>query len=148
MGDINKKYGSSGVAITLILASLANGSKAVSNEISNSVNLFFGDLVQLKVKTGPSGVGADGVISAFVIGSADEGTSYPGNQNNELKPIGVFNANVNATIFTSGLMSVSNAFGGDIPEKWKIVILNGTGAALDGTEGSHSKFYQGSKVQN
>lgn len=148
MADINLKYGSNNQTITIILASLANGSKAVSNEINNLTNLFFDALLQLKIKTGASGVSSSGVIRVFAIGSADGGTSYPGSPNNELKPIGIFNANANATTFISNLVSVANAFNGKLPEKWKIVVKNDTGSALDATEGDHSKFYQGVFAQS
>lgn len=145
MSLINEKFGSSGVAITVILASLANNGKSVSNEIDNSSDLFFGSWPQFNLKTGPSGVSASGVIRFFAIGSADGGASYPGAPNNEGTFIGLMNANVNATVFTSNLMEFANGFAGKLPEKYKIVVLNETGAALDATEGNHDKFYQGVK---
>lgn len=148
MADIKIKYGPNNQSITITLASLADDAKVVSNEINNLSNLFFDALIQLKIKTGPSGVSASGVIRVFAIGTSDGGTSYPGSPNNELLPIGIFNANANAITFISPIMSLANAFGGKLPEKWKIVIKNDSGSALDSTEGNHVKFYQGVLAQS
>lgn len=136
-------YGPDGVAITIIFASLADGSRVVSSEIDFSALLYFGALLQLIIKTGASGVSSDGVIRVYVIASADGGTSYPGTPNNQLLLLDIFNANVNGTTFISNLKDIALAFGGKLPKKVKLVVENATGAALDAAEGNHSKFYQG-----
>ena len=146
-GDLPLKYGASNRPITILLAGLANGSKATSEEISNAADLFHDALVQLKVKTGASGVSSTGVLYVFAIGSADGGASYPDSENDERKPIGIIKANADATTFISELMSVAAAFNGKLPERWKIVVKNETGAPLDGNEPDHIKFYQGVLVQ-
>lgn len=135
-------------AITIVLDSLADGDVAASSPISNSSDLFLDALVQLSVKTNASGVDtAAGVIRVFVIASVDGGTTYPGAPNDELLPIGVFNANADATTFHSQPMSVAKAFNGIMPKEWKLVVKNDTGAALDATEGNHTKQYQGIQGQ-
>ena len=145
--DIKLKYGASGQAITIILASLADGAKATSNEISNTANLFMDVLIQLSIKTNATGVSGTGVVRVYAIGSVDGGTSYPDSANNGMLPIGIITANVNATTFTSSPMSLAAAFNGKVPEKWKIVVEDDTGADLDGTELNHTKLYQGILAQ-
>jgi hypothetical protein len=147
MGDIKAKYGTSNQSITITLASLADAAKAVSNEISNTANLFLDALVQFKIKTAAAGVSSTGVVYIYAVGSADGGTSYPDSVNQTKLLIGIMDANANATTFTSVPMSVAAAFNGKLPEKWKIVVENQTGAALDATEGNHAKFYQGVLAQ-
>jgi len=142
-GDLQIKYGLSSQPITLLLANLADGDKVVSDEISNASDLFHDAFVQLKVKTGAAGVSTTGVLYVYTVGSADGGVSYPDSENNEKRPIGIIKANANAATFVSELMSVAAAFNGKLPERWKLVVKNQTGAALDATEGDHSKFYQG-----
>jgi len=142
-GDLQIKYGLSNQPITLLLANLADGSKATSDEISNVSDLFHDVLVQLKVKTGAAGVSATGVLYVYAVGSADGGALYPDSENDERRPIGIIKANADAATFVSELMSIAEAFNGKLPERWKVVVKNQTGAALDGTESNHSKFYQG-----
>lgn len=142
-GDLKSKYGSSGVNITITLASLADGAKATSSEISNTSDLFLDVLVMIQVKTNASGVDAAGVVYVYAIGSVDGGTTYPDSDNDNKQFIGVMTANANATTYKSNALSVANAFNGKLPEKWKIVVENQTGAALDSTEGNHAKESQG-----
>jgi len=134
--------------IVVLLKNLTDGSIATSVQISNTTDLYLDVLVQLSVKTG-SGVDTDnGVIRVFVIASVDGGVTYPDVSNDELIPIGVFNANVDTTTFKSPPMSVANAFGGKLPEKYKIVVKNDTGANLDNVdEAVHLKQYQGIQGQ-
>jgi len=144
-GDLLLKYANV-AAITITLASLADNGVAVSSEIDNSSNLYLDALVQLKIKT-TSTVDSTGYIAVYAVGSVDGGTSYPDSVNRKSKPIAIINANVNNTTFTSNPVSVAQAFFAGLPEKWKIVIENKTGASLDSTEGNHAKQYQGIKHQ-
>lgn len=159
MTDIKAKYGTSNQTITITLASLASGSSRASSAIDNTTNLFMDALVQVKVKTGASGVSSTGYITVYAYGTADGGTSYTESATGSdaaitlvsptnLKLLGLINAVANATTYISSPMSVAGAFGGQLPDHWGIVITNSSGAALDSTEGNHAKIYQGVMVQS
>lgn len=139
-GNIKQKFGSA-VDLTIVLASLADAANVLSSEVDNTSDLFNDVLVQLQVTTGASGVSSSGVVHVYAIGIID--SLEPGSPNVLLNPIGVINANVNATVFKSNVFSVANAFGGKMPPRWKLVVRNDTGAALDSTEGNHLKKMQG-----
>jgi hypothetical protein len=61
--------------------------------------------------------------------------------------VGTINMVANATTYVSGPMSVANAFGGQLPERWGIVVENRSGAPFDATEGNHAKLWQGVLAQ-
>jgi len=152
MSDVKNAYGSAGQAITITLASLADGAIRQSTAVDNSTNLFMDALVSVKVKTGASGGDAGDVIKVYAYGSVDGGTTYSGectgtdgsiSTNRNLSLLYVIKANAATTTFYSPPLSVASAFGGTLPQKWGIVVENSTGAALDGTGGNHSVQYQG-----
>jgi hypothetical protein len=142
-GDIKSKYGASNTTITIALVSLADNGKVSSSEIDNSSDLFWDALVQIKVKTGVSGINANGTIPVYAMGSVDGGTTYPDSANVDTRLIGIMNANASAATFQSNPMSVAAAFNGVLPQKWKIVVENQTSSIFDTTSGNHAAFYQG-----
>lgn len=156
MADLKAKYGTGGQTITITLASLANNGARESTVIDNSSNLFVDALVQLQIRTGSSGVSATGSVNIYAYATVDGGTTYtdpatgsnagvtlPAADLRNVKLIGVMYLIANSTTYKSAPLSVAQAFGGILPEKWGIIIENKTGAALSGTEGDHAKLYQG-----
>jgi hypothetical protein len=138
-------YGSNNQTITISLNSLADGATVFSSEISNTSDLFLDVLIRVIVLTESSAIDATGYITVFVVASADgAGGTYPDGANDELKPIMVFNANVASTTYNSPLASIASAFGGVVPEKFKIGVKNDTGNALEST--GNSAHYQGIKL--
>jgi hypothetical protein len=137
-------YGSDDQAITIALDSLADGATVYSSEISNTTDLFLEILIRVIVLTESSAIDADGFITIFAVASADGGTTYPDGANDELRQISKFNANVASTTYNSPLASIAAAFGGSIPEKFKIGVKNNTGNALENT--GNSAHYQGAKL--
>ena len=138
---------------TCTLASLASSTAGVGRQstvIDNSTNLFDDALVTIKVKTGATGVSATGFIAVYAFGTTDGGTTYTDSAGatdaaltvSASRLIGTFPAIANATTYVSQQMSVAAAFGGILPAKWGIVVVNSSGAALDATEGNHAKQYQ------
>ena len=153
------KYGTNGQAITCTVASLGNTSARVATAIDNTSNLFLDALVFLKLKTGASGVASTGQINVYAIGMVDGGTTYTENAGStdaavtltsppNARLIGVINAVANATTYYGGPFSVAQAFGGNLPDHWSIIVENQTGAALDSTPGNHFIKYQGVESQN
>jgi hypothetical protein len=153
------EYGTASSAITITLASLANNAARSSTAVSNSTNLFLDAGVMIKITTGAIGVSSTGYVNVYAYGTVDGSTLYTGgatgtdaahtiNDPTNLMLLGVINANASATAYIGGPMSVARAFGGVLPTSWGIVIENKTGAALDATEGSHVKIYQGTYIKS
>lgn len=149
---IETNYGTNGQSITCTLASLANNGQRQSTAVTNT--LYDDVLVQVKIKTGTSGVSATGIVNIYAYGTVDNGTTYGDTVTGtdgavtltsppNLRLIGTINAVANATTYKSNPMSLVTAFDGRVPQKWGIVVENKTGAALDSTAGNFSSLYQG-----
>lgn len=152
MADFKTKYGASNQAITITFTSLANNGARQSTPIDNSSNLYKNALVSVKVKSNSSGTVATGYVNVYAYGTTDGGSTYGGVTGTvdggvtltsppNLRLIGVINVVANSTVYESGPFSVASAFGGELPEKWGIVIENKSGATLDAAIGS--AWYQG-----
>jgi hypothetical protein len=160
MAEIKNKYGTSNQAITITLNSLANDGKRESTAVDNSTNLFFDALVQVKIATNASNDSTgDKSVYIYAYGTADGGTTYSGNASGtdssfgtdpqqlaNCKLIAVIYAPTKNMTYESDLMSIANAFGGKLPEKWGIVGHNMTGYALNSS--GNGAFYQGVLAQS
>jgi hypothetical protein len=160
MADIRNKYGTSNQAITITLNSLANDGKRESAAVDNSTNLFLDALVQVKIATNASNDSTgDKSVYIYACGTADSGTTYSGNasgtdssfgtdpqQIQNCKLVGVVYAPTANKTYESDLMSIANAFGGKLPQKWGIIGHNKTGYALNSS--GNSAFYQGILAQS
>lgn len=153
MASIKQAFNTAGQNFTITLAGLASSMVGVGRQssiVDNSANLFLDALVQIIIKTGASGVSATGFISVYAFGTVDNGTNYTdgagaidaGITVSAARLIGTFPAIANSTTYKSQLMNVAKAFGGILPAKWGIIVVNSSGAALDATEANHSKLYQ------
>jgi hypothetical protein len=158
MSDIKQKLGTTNQALTLTIASLANNGQRESTVVDNTSDKFLNALVQLKIKSGAASTSATGYVEVYAYGTTDDGTTYGDNATGtdagitltdppNLRPIGRVNVVANATTYKSNPMSVAAAFGGVLPAKWGIVIVNKTGGTLDATGGNHSAIYQGVKAE-
>lgn len=158
MANILSLYGTSNQPITITLASLANNTQRASTVVDNSSTVWLDALVQVQVKSGASAVSATGAVNVYAYGTSDGGTTYSEGATGtdaaitltvppNARLIGVLNVVANAVTYKSSPMSVAAAFGGVLPQKWGIIVENKSGAALDATEGSHLKFYQGAGAQ-
>ena len=160
MAEIKSKYGTNNQAITITLNSLANGGKRESAAVDNSANFFLDALVQVKIATNASNDSTgDKSVYIYAYGTADGGTTYSGNasgsdssfgadpqQLQNCRLIGVVYVPTANKIYESDLMSIANAFGGKLPEKWGIVADNETGYALNSS--GNGAFYQGILAQS
>jgi hypothetical protein len=137
---------------------LANNGAQQSTAVDNTTNLFLDALVMLKVKTGASGTSANGYANVYAFGTVDDGTTQTENAGAtdaaitltvppNARLVGAIACVANATTYYGGPMSVAAAFGGVLPAKWGLIVENKTGGALDSTEGSHAKLYQGLLMQ-
>lgn len=158
-------------AITITLTSLANGGYRESAEVDNSSNLYVDALVEGSIQVGA--VSADGTISIYAYGNLGD-TVYTGglagtNETitwgttpssssvegfNQLPLLGV--VSVDATDDSSsssgqiefGPYAIAPAFGGVMPAKWGIVVLNSTGTGFHATGTPNGIWYRGVKYTN
>ena len=153
MADIKQAYGSS-TGITITLADLAAGAWRESTAIDNQTNKFLDVMVQLAVKMGSGTPAGANRFRVYLYGSED-GTTYPDvitGADAAITPreigdlILLESIDVNAAGALTYAMdpeAIAKAFGGVMPRKWGIIVLNDTGLAFDSTEGNHSKTYTG-----
>lgn len=139
-------------AITITLASLANSTAGVGRQstlIDNTANLYVSALIYLSIKVGTSPT-ANTPISVYLLrsnnnapvvddgaGAADAGITII-----NATPLGVINCSATTTGATYAASFDTSSLG-PLGPKWGIAIVNGTGAALDSTEGNHTKTFIG-----
>lgn len=149
-------FGPSNQPITCTITSLANNAARQSTVVDNSSNLYLDALVHVKVKSAAASTSASGYVEVFAYGTADGGTTYSDSATGadgaitltappNMRRIGVINVVANSTTYNGGPFSVAAAFGGILPQKWGIVVVNKSGATLDASVGS--AFYQGVQQQ-
>lgn len=156
MSQLKTKYGTGNQAITITLASLASAGARESTAVDNSAAaaLFLDVLVQVAVKThatnAPTG---DKACYVYVYGTSDPGTpTWPDTVTGtdagitltvptQLRLLGVINCAAANVTYKSEPMSVAAAFGGQVPAKWGIVVVNATGQTLNAS--GSSAWYQG-----
>ena len=148
--------------MTCTLASLPSSATAGRQSVvvdNQGTDLAIDSIVQVKVTTGTSPT-VNTTIQIWAFGTAD-GTNYSGGNlgtvDQTITPTGVnqlrlletivVTATSNAT-YGGGPYSIQNAFGGTMPRKWGIFVLNSTGVALNATGGNHSVQYTPVKYQS
>lgn len=82
----------------------------------------------------------DGTSSAETVTSVGVGLGY-------LKPLGSISVDSNTSnrAYDFGPVSVAQAFGGVLPERWSLFITHNTGVNSNSTAGNHVWKYQGIK---
>lgn len=156
MADVKTSYGTP-AALTITLASLADATSAgrESTVVSNTSDQYLDALVSARIKTANSGsISAPSAVFVYAYASVDGGSEYPDtvtgadaaitlNSPTQLKLLGaVYVAAINTT-YKGGPWSVASLYGGRMPEKWGIVIVNDSGTALSATGGDHAVEWQG-----
>lgn len=157
MATVQGAYGTSNQALTITLNSLASSATAgrSSAAVDNSSEKLLDALVRVNIAMPGSGtVANDKACYVYAYGSADGGTSYDDgvagtdsafthSSPPNLRLIGVVSCPTNTGTYRSPLMSVAAAFGGQLPERWGIVVRNYTGVTLNSS--GNSAHYQGIK---
>lgn len=140
------------VSLTCTLTSVTNTTAWGCASVDNTTNLYLDAVTFVQIKTNAAGTSATGTLTIYAYGSADSGTTYTDSVTGSnasqtltnptnLKVIGICNAVANAVTYNCGPFEVGQAFGGVLPDKWGIVVLNSTGATLDASVGS--AWYEG-----
>jgi hypothetical protein len=157
MADILTGYGSSGQAVTITLASLGDSATAgrESTSVDNSSSKFLDVLITAKVKTQNSGsIVAPSAAFVYAYATVDGGSEWPDtvtgsdaaitiNNPTQLKLLGAIYAAAINTTYKGGPWSLASLFGGKMPQKWGVVIINDMGTALSATGSDHGVEYQG-----
>jgi hypothetical protein len=116
--------------------------------------VFQDALFSLAVKSNSSGTSTTGYVNVYAYGTTDGGTNYTEGATGSDASIsltappnairlGSINVVANSTTYHGGPWSVAQGFGGTLPDHWGVIVENQSGAGLDGTEGNHTKTYQG-----
>lgn len=157
MADILTGYGANGQTITITLTSLADSSTAgrESTAINNASDKFLDVLIAGKVKPQNSGsITAPSAAFVYAYASVDAGSDYPDtvtgtdaaitlNNPTQLKLLGaIYAATINVQ-YKGGPWSLASLYGGRMPERWGIVVVNDMGTALSATASDHVFEYQG-----
>jgi hypothetical protein len=150
MADIKTAYGSK-TAITMTLTSLGNGSARESTAIDNTgaSAKFLDARVRVQSKGQTSGTG----LVDFYVYSALGDTTYTDSATGSDAAFTAANRRnaryagsiqLNAGTTAERLeFSIAQAFGGVMPDKWGLIAVNNSGAALSATAGDHVIEYQG-----
>lgn len=129
MATVKPSYGAA-TAFTITLNSLASAGAATATAIDNTTDLALDILVEIVVVVGT--VGTNPNVACYWIPSVD-GTNYGDTTNAQL--IGVISTPTSSGTYRK-TMSVAAAFGGNIPPKGQLYVVNNTGAALAATGNS------------
>lgn len=119
------------IAVTIALASLANGASVASSAIDNSTTKYLSANIQIKIQTDPGAV-ATGTVTVYILRSVDGGVTYD-DLNSNAEILGVFNANAANTDY---VFSVDTNIVGSLPDFWKVAVKNDSGDAFDSTGGN------------
>jgi len=127
-------------AITITLASLADGDSAVSSTINNSSTLYIGADVQITFRTGAA-VSGSGTLDVYMLRCLDgTGTAFDTDNPTTATLIDNFPAVDNATDYTVS-MSIEV-----LPSRWQLMVVNSTGDALDSTPANFTVIFEGKKL--
>lgn len=155
MADVKTAYGTSGQALTITLASLADAAARESTAVSNESDKWLDVLVTAKIKTQNSGtISAPSSVFVYAYGTVDAGSEWPDavtgtdaaitlNNPTQLKLLGTIYVVAINTVYKSGPWSLASLYGGKMPSRWGIVVYNDCGTALSATGGDHGVEYQG-----
>lgn len=142
------------VLTTTNLQTLASSSTAgwASAAIDNSTNLYLDALVRVHAALASGSPGSDKAVYVYVYGSED-GSNYtdnaPGTEGTltfrsptNMKLIGtIWTPDSGALTYKGGPFSVASAFGGILPVKWGIGVINFTGLAFTAAVVAYNGVY-------
>lgn len=161
MSDLKIKYGGS-AAFTITLASLANSAAPStagrqSTVIDNTGNLYLDAHVGGKITAGSNTAGSFIEVFAFAaiedagptypdaLGAADGAVTFTNRDILLASMVLLDKLLVDGTANRAFWMkpaSVAAAFGGWLPFKWGICVINGSGGTLNATGGNHALYYK------
>jgi hypothetical protein len=159
MAILKENFAASVAAITISLASLGSNSWRQSAFVDNTAGApaidYLDAWVQVNVKTGAT---AAGQVVLWLYGSIDGGVTYSDGASGSdaaYTPtdtpqifLGRIQTPTATTSYHSSLFSVQQAFGGNVPPRWGLLVQNTNGGALDATAGNFLEQYLGLQYQS
>lgn len=139
--EIKDKFGSS-TALSITLASLANGSARQSTIVDNTTDRFSRVIVYAKVKQGTSPTG-NKTVTAYLLRDDNNGTNHrTDGAGSSDAAITVLNAQLIGIMNNKSSPSTGDVLYGEFTidnpgPKWGIAIQNDTGVNLDSTGSNH-----------
>ena len=152
MATTKALYASS-ASITISFNSLTNGSGRESTAVDNSSNLYLDAHVRVSAAVGSVSGGPQVLVYAY---GSEDGSLYPDTVTGSDANISLENPTVirlatviptptSSKTYESDVFSIARLYGGVLPRKWGIVVVNQTGATLSGSGNSAS--YTGIQLQ-
>src|SRR4051812_6768798 len=139
-------------ALTITLASLGNGTYREATEVDNSTELAVDGILHGVITTGTSPTntnpitvyvaGSDGTTARLGNMTGTDSTITPAGEQTQFeiaRVISVDGTSNHSYEFYVG--SIAALFGGVMPKKFSVIVLNGSGVALNATGGNHSIAY-------
>jgi hypothetical protein len=148
MADVKTAY-STKATIVCTLTSLANAAARESTFIENEVNLYLDALVRIKTN---GLAGSTLLVDIYVYASLDDTDYTDGATGTDagFTAANRRNAKYLASVQLAGatqvkafLGSIAQVFGGVLPRRWGLIVINNSGAALSATAGDHVIEYEG-----
>lgn len=149
MADIKIAYAAK-ATITWTGTSLANGSGRESTVVDNTSNKYLDARIRIQTKGQASGTALIDVYVYTALGDttytdaatgSDAAFTAAGRRNSRY--LGSIQMNAATSAVQGELPSIASAFGGVMPDKWGLIIINNSGAALSATAGDHVIEYEG-----
>lgn len=150
MAGILLNYAAKATIATSALTSLANAAGWQSAVIDNTSNKYLDVRIRVQTKGQASGT----ALVDFYVYSALGDTGYTdaatgsdaaftasGRRN--ARYLGSIQMNAATSAVQGELPGVASAFGGIMPDKWGLIAINNSGAAMSTTAGDHVIEYQG-----
>jgi hypothetical protein len=145
MATLEPKYAAE-TAITINADGILNNTARQSTVVDNTSNLYTDAKITLKLQTGAGALASNPLILIYAYALSFGGTTYPDGITGadgsytlyslpNLPLIRAINVQTANTSFASDELSIAAAYGGVLPRKWGIVIVNNTGLTLAGTAG-------------
>lgn len=146
MTDFGTKYGTR-VTMSITLTNLASGSARESTVVDDTSTTLLDELISFHSK----GAGAAGTSSLDVFVYTEAGSSsysdaatgadaaFTAANRKNSRYMGSVIMNGTADVYSSA-MSLAAAFGGTMPRKWGLIVINNSGAALTNTASDHEVY--------
>lgn len=147
MANIKIAYGAK-TTITITLTSLANAAGRQSAVVDNTSNLYLDARLRVQTKGQASGTLTLAVYAYTALGDTTYTDGATGSDAaftaaNRLNSRYVGSIQLNTTTAVQGELSIAQAFNGVMPDKWGLIFINNSGAALSATAGDHVIEYEG-----
>jgi hypothetical protein len=136
-------------AITITLTSLANGAARQSTVVDNTTTRYLDALLRIRTN---GAAASTALVDVYVYAALGDTTYTDGATGSDAaftaaarlnsRYLGSVQMNA-ATGVVAYLGSVAAAFGGTLPDKWGLIVVNNSGDALSATAGDHAVEFEG-----